>query len=138
MPGTTVQPRYQVIEQIGGGAWSTVYRVLDLARGSHEIALKLLCAGAPPRATESLRSEFRFLSSCCHPNLVPVYDFGLSPSPFFTMELQSGQDPRAHALPQSEAIQVLLSTLDALEFIHRRGMVHLDVRPNTFGSAPTV
>ena len=127
MRASLVRERYKVIEEIGGGAWSTVYRVLDRARGEVQLALKRVSMTAPPRAVDSLRAEYRFLASCRHRHLVPVFDFGLDPAPFFTMELMDDEEIRNQ--PRDRVVPLLLDLLDVLVFIHSRGMVHFDVKP---------
>ena len=93
-------------------------------------------------AQSSLASEeFRLLASHTHANLVQVYDYGATTDGlrYFTMELLEGEDLLGHldqALPtpaERAAAPHLADLLDqvlaALDYIHSRGLVHQDLKP---------
>jgi serine/threonine-protein kinase len=82
---------YRIIEELGEGGTSTVYRACD-TKENREVSLK--CLNQKANKDESLRllfqEEFKRLSEIRHPNFPTAFDIGgLSNCPFFAMELIS-------------------------------------------------
>lgn len=82
----------------------------------------------------ALGREFRTLASLRHPNIVSVFDYGFEAPhrPFFTMELLRDAQPLfevARDLPIDARVRLLLSVLQALSYLHRRGVLHRDLKP---------
>lgn len=150
--------RYQLLEELGTGGMGTVYRAVDRLTGQ-EVALKSLTAPAlelggqrrDPSLTQTLRllpgyravpqnrlslaREFRLLASLRHPNVISVLDYGFDPErrPFYTMEVV--EKPRTvveAAVDRSieERLDLLMQMLQALAYLHRRGVVHRDLKPS--------
>jgi hypothetical protein len=86
-------------------------------------------------AAERFRREIRAAAGVRHPNLVPVYEVGeVDGTDYFTMPHITGEPlsarlAREGPLPESEAIQLLLRVADAMEAVHRAGVVHRDLKP---------
>lgn len=131
--------RYEVRGLIGGGRTGVVYRALD-RRVGRMVALKTLRT-EDPDALYRLKREFRTLAGLAHRNLVSFFDLVVDGDErFFTMELVEGTDfveafrgRLANGEPPDpvhrdlrDAIVQLASGLDAL---HRRGILHRDVKP---------
>ncbi len=82
----------------------------------------------------ALAREFRTLASLRHPNIVSVFDYGFeSPEqPFFTMELLTAAEPFLRVCRGRDLtgrVQLLLEVLGALAYLHRRGVLHRDLKP---------
>src|SRR5688572_20968545 len=88
--------RYRLIERLGAGGMSVVWRAYDEVLG-RPVAVKLLGPrySADPPARERIRAEARAAARLNHPYITDVYDYGESASgrgrvPFVVMELVDG------------------------------------------------
>jgi len=124
--------RYRIIEEIGKGRFGNVFKAFDILK-NNEVALKVISI-KDEHEKNFLVEEFKILSSLSHPNLVEVYDFGISKDDkiFFSMEFLEGKDIVNYLIGKNidEIIQVILGVLSGLEFIHRNGMIHYDIKPS--------
>ncbi|HEY5933433.1 MAG TPA: diguanylate cyclase, partial [Kofleriaceae bacterium] len=138
--GTTLGGVYQIRHEISRGAFGVVYRAEDLALG-RQVALKLL---RPDLARDTgfvdrFRTEAATLARIRNPNLVQVYAFGIDGSNvFFAMELVEGQglderirsaQRRSRHIPLPEVISIVDQVSNALDAVHRAGILHRDVKP---------
>ncbi len=134
-----LQNRYQLVEPIGHGGMGVVYRALDRL-GGQEVALKRVIereemaeAGGFTRRL-ALAQEFRLLAGLRHPHIISVLDYGFDAErmPFFTMDLLPAAQTVVEAgrhLPLSEQITLIIQMLQALTYLHRRGVLHNDLKP---------
>lgn len=134
--------RYRVDELIGHGGMAKVYRGYDLTLG-REVAIKIL---DPDLARDTaFRNRFRLeaqaASRMSHPSIVRVYDAG-DPStgdggsdepPYIVMELVKGTLLKdiisAGPVPVADAVRYVDGILEALDYSHRAGVVHRDIKP---------
>ena len=130
----TVGGRYALDGRLGEGAMGQVYRVRHIQLGK-AFALKIISPtfAADNQARQRFNQEAKLASEISHPNIVSVVDFGEDEEfgAFMVMELVEGQSLLAHgALPMApkKALDVLAQVADALEHIHKRGIVHGDVK----------
>ncbi|MBI4566919.1 MAG: protein kinase, partial [Planctomycetes bacterium] len=128
--------RYEMIEEIGRGGMGAVYRARD-RRLSREVAIKRLLRGdaASAQGIERFLREARAIAALNHPNIVTVYDVGKDARGYFiVMELVDG---RALAdivrekgpMPPGDALPVIRGVAAALEYAHKRKVVHRDIKP---------
>src|SRR5882672_2767300 len=142
--GMVLHSRFRLIEPIGEGGMSTVYKAIDLrkveARASEtHVAVKLLTVPLSD-FTESLamlQREAHKLQTLPHPNIVRVIDCDRDGrTVFMTMEYLSGESlkrklasPDLKGLPAKEAVHILTCIASGLEFAHRNGIIHGDLKP---------
>jgi len=135
--GTLIESRYRVLTVIGSGGMGTLYRVSDEARSNEILALKTvrLKTQTTERAesAERFQREFQLLTQLRHPNLVSVYNFGITTNSelYFTMEWIEGEDlePKQHPLEPAATIPVMIQVCRALAYLHARGVIHGDLKP---------
>lgn len=126
---------YLVHEVIGRGGMSVVYRGID-QRLQRSVALKVMSEelSADPEFRTRFLEEARAASAIDHVNVVPLYDFGETAGALFiAMRLVDGTDLArelaAGPIPVRRALGLLGQVGAALDMLHSRGLVHLDVKP---------
>src|SRR5581483_1803558 len=128
---TTSMGRYEIVRPLGEGGQAHVFLARDLAGEQGEVAVKVLKAESA--RSEGFRREFEALSALRHPHLISVLDFGTTDegAPYFSCEYFPGQDLVTALAGASldEKLEVLAQVLRGLEYIHTRGLIHFDVKP---------
>src|ERR1700759_4805698 len=134
----TIAGRYRIEGRLGVGGMSTVHLAFD-QRLERYVAIKLLAehlADDPPFVSR-FRREALSAARLVHPNIVQVFDFGLDESHhqhFIVMEHVPGHScaellrDRGH-LDVEEAVDILAQACRGLDYAHRNGVVHRDVKP---------
>jgi len=137
LAGTVIGRRYRLERLIARGGAGALFDAYDMDLARH-VALKLLLPRDTEREinTERFVQEARIASSLRHPNIVEVFDVGLSADgiPFLVMELLEGQSLAAALQGQRRidlacAMQWLLPVMGAISFAHTRGVLHRDLKP---------
>jgi serine/threonine protein kinase len=126
---------YRIVEAIGRGATSMVYRAEHVRLG-RAAALKLLTAevGEDDFRERFLR-ESKLAASLDHPSIVPVFDAGEEDGLLYlAMACVDGSDLRTllvqeGRLPLRRALRIVGQIASALDAAHARGLVHRDVKP---------
>ena len=134
----TIAGRYRIEGRLGVGGMSTVHLAFD-QRLERNVAIKLLAEHLADDATFVSRFRREALSAArlVHPNIVQVFDFGFDERQhqhFIVMEHVAGQSCaellRDHGhLEVDEAVDDLSQSCKGLEYAHRNGVVHRDVKP---------
>jgi serine/threonine protein kinase len=136
-PEGIVAGRYLVRGHLGLGGMATVVAADDLETGE-SVALKMMHEPVEGNALDRrLLQELLSAAQVNHPNLVTVIDFGIdagSRRPFFVMEMLHGEDlavcvARKGACPAEWLLPLFADALDGLDAVHRRGIVHKDIKP---------
>ncbi|MGW6447772.1 serine/threonine-protein kinase [Lentzea sp. NPDC055074] len=126
---------YRIDGVLGRGGMSVTYRATDVRLG-RKVALKVIGEHLAPDAEfrERFVDEARNTSAIDHANIVPLYDFdevdGLL---YIAMRLVDGQDLAGHIkegpLTPARTLTLLAQVAEALDMLHGKGLVHLDVKP---------
>ncbi len=129
--------KYLLLRQIGAGSAGSVHEAEHLVVGKR-IAIKILHADIAK--DETLRARFaaeaRAAAQIDHPNVVDIYDFGITAhgTPYLVMELLQGETleellARRGAVPPTHACEIMVQILAGLGAAHRLGIVHRDLKP---------
>ena len=146
--GNVLADRYRLVEPLGAGGMSVVWRGHDEILG-RQVAIKVLAGRltAAPEAQTRLRAEARAVARLSHPHITTVHDYGEAPGPdgrpipFVVMELVTGHTLAAHlrdgrAMPWPAALATGEQIAAALAAAHQRGLVHRDITPNNVMLSP--
>ncbi len=135
--GTIFAERYEIQALLGFGGMSIVYRARHKHMG-RTVAIKVLHPDLvnDPYALERFEQESRAAATLNHPNIVTVYDFGMSArgQAFFVMDCLDGPTLEEllesnGILPAEKAVSVFKQICDGLDSAHRKGIVHRDLKP---------
>ncbi|HVA73740.1 MAG TPA: PASTA domain-containing protein [Acidimicrobiales bacterium] len=127
--------RYQLVNHIARGGMAQVYLARDLLL-DRPVALKVLFPElSVDRAfVERFRREAKAAANLTHPHIVSIYDWGQGENTYFiVMEYVDGRTLssmlRDGALDPVRAAAIGADVAAALDFAHRRGVIHRDVKP---------
>jgi eukaryotic-like serine/threonine-protein kinase len=130
--------RYELGERLGVGGMSTVRLARD-RRLEREVAVKVLAEhlAEDPQFIARFRREALAAARLVHPNIVQVFDFGLDEPTgrhYIVMERIRGQSAAEilrdrSILPVTEALSIVSHACRGLDYAHRNGVVHRDIKP---------
>ncbi len=127
---------YSLIERIGQGGMGVVYRAHQRSL-DRDVAIKLLAAGpwASPEFIERFRREAQAAARMQHPNIVAIHEVGASDGlNYFCMQLVRGESlaalrARDRRLEPRRAARLVRTIAEAVDYAHRLGVLHLDLKP---------
>jgi serine/threonine protein kinase len=135
MPGT-IADRYELGDRLGSGGMSTVYKATDKVL-ERTVAVKVLAEhlSDDEKFVARFRREALAVAKLVHPNIVQVYDTGVDGGRhFIVMEYVEGRSgaqllQRYGQLEPRIAIDIAAEACAGLEYAHKQGIVHRDVKP---------
>lgn len=136
MSGSTIADRYELGDRLGSGGMSTVYRAVDRVL-ERTVAVKVLAEhlSDDEKFVARFRREALAVAKLVHPNIVQVYDTGVDAGRhFIVMEFVEGRSgaqllQRDGALQPRVAVEIAAQACAGLEYAHRMGIIHRDVKP---------
>jgi eukaryotic-like serine/threonine-protein kinase len=134
--GDVIAGRYELVELIGRGGMSTVWKADDRLL-DRTVAIKVLHEQLTrdEEYVERFRREARSVAQLSHPNIVTVIDRGEDEGrQYIVFEYVEGENlkqviERGGPLPIRDALLLALQMARALSFAHTRGLIHRDVKP---------
>ncbi|HVO43685.1 MAG TPA: protein kinase, partial [Aggregatilineales bacterium] len=133
--GKTLGP-YKLEAQLGQGGMASVYRAFQ-ASVKRYVAIKVMSAdiAGDPGFVERFEREAQVIAALEHPHILPIIDYGtVEDIHYLVMRYLDGgsldQRMRRQALSLDECATLLNQVASALDYAHRRGVVHRDIKPN--------
>src|SRR5262245_25102389 len=131
--------RFEIIEKIGEGPIGSVYKALDpvIRRTVAIKVIKLYALEESATFAEVFEKIYRVVRTSTalnHPNICIIYDLSEEKKiPFITMEYVEGHDvewllQNKHQFKRAEVLNILQQTCDALDFAHRKNVIHQDLK----------
>ena len=135
-PGTILDDRYEIIDVVGTGGMSTVYRAKD-ERLKRFVAIKVLKSdySSDQNFVSKFRAEAQSSAGLTHPNIVSVYDVCEDDGRYFiVMELVEGITLKEYInlngrLSMAQAIDFSIQIASGLEAAHEHHVIHRDIKP---------
>ncbi len=128
-------PGYEILHELGRGGMATVYLAVQESL-QRQLALKVMSPtlSVDPSFKDRFMREGRTLGQLTHPNIVTIYDIGVSASRYFiAMEYVAGStlaERIDNGLSTDHSARIIKDIARALHYAHRRGFVHRDVKPS--------
>ena len=134
--GTVMGDRYEILEKIGTGGMSDVYRAKD-HKLNRMVAMKILRQefSENENFVSKFRTEAQAAAGLMHPNIVNVYDVGDENGVYYiVMELVDGITLKKYIeeknrLTVREAVSITIQVAMGLEAAHRNNVIHRDIKP---------
>lgn len=134
--------RYSIVRQIGQGGMATVYLAAD-TKHARQVAVKVLHTDVERViGRDRFLREIEIAAGLSHPHILPLHDSGEVPGGpgdgpaflYFVAPFVSGESLRERLrrdvrLRRDEAVRLGIEIALALDYAHRQGVIHLDVKP---------
>ncbi|MCR5054616.1 MAG: Stk1 family PASTA domain-containing Ser/Thr kinase [Lachnospiraceae bacterium] len=134
--GIFLADRYEIIEKIGAGGMSDVYKAKDHVLG-RDVAIKVLKSEFAEDMTfvSKFRTEAQSAAGLEHPNIVNIYDVGSEDGMYFiVMEYVEGITLKTYIekkgqLNYKEVISIAIQVGRGIEAAHKKNIIHRDIKP---------
>ena len=131
-----IADRYLLESELGAGGMATVFLAHD-ARHNRKVAIKVMHPQlAALIGPERFLKEIETTANLHHPNILPLFDSGrVEGTVFYVMPHVQGGSLRARLkremqLPVDDAIRIATEVASALDYAHRHGLIHRDIKPD--------
>jgi eukaryotic-like serine/threonine-protein kinase len=132
--------KYPLLREIGSGATSKVYLARD-PFAERDVAIKVFLFDKDADSEQERMKHKSFIAEAslagklAHPHIVDIFDAVVEPErSYLVMEYVPGTTLEAHAdvsrlLPVSKVVEIIFKCIRALEYAHRHGVIHRDIKP---------
>ena len=130
-PGDLIAEQYEVLGTIAHGGMGWIYLATDHFVSGRNVVLKGLHSARNKDEEAAAVAEREFLADITHPGIVKIFNFiddPRVPGGFIVMEYVGG--PSISRCEVDIAIAYILEVLPALDYLHSRGVVYNDLKPD--------
>lgn len=124
-----ISTRYEILEELGRGGMGAVYKVFD-QHLKRTVAMKVIFE----QYSERFSMELETMARLQHPNIIQLFDYGLSPQPFFTMEYLEGttlgEYCQKQKVDEAQLIDFFIQICEAICEAHSQKILHRDLKPS--------
>ncbi len=126
--------KYQLIKQLGAGGFAEVFLAEHYYLKQH-VAIKVLTISLDQKESDRFLQEAQTMARLDHPHIVKCSDFDIEQGiPFLVMDLVPGgtlrdRHPDGSIVPLTDVVNYVGQVAEALQYAHKQGVVHLDVKP---------
>ncbi len=127
--------RYRIERELGAGGMATVYLAHDI-KHDRQVAVKVLRPElAAVIGADRFLAEIKTTANLQHPHILPLFDSGVADSflfyvmPFIEGESLRDRLSRDKQLPIGDAVRLASEVASALDYAHRHGVIHRDIKP---------
>jgi TPR repeat protein/tRNA A-37 threonylcarbamoyl transferase component Bud32 len=137
-PGSLLAEKYLIESVLGKGGMAVVFKAKQMLM-DRVVAIKMMLpeVAKDESTVQRFQREAMNASKLRHPNVITIYDFGVSPEgmPFMVMDYLQGDSlenliEREGAIRPERAVEMLLQVCDALAAAHQEQIIHRDIKPS--------
>ncbi len=140
--GQIIKERYEIIQLLGEGGMSYVYKAND-KQLKRTVAIKTLKPNyvQQEKFVERFKREAQTAANLNHPNIVQIFDWGIGEEPFFVMEYIEGNTltsiiAKRRTISLNDVLFIGAQVSSGLQAAHSKGLVHRDIKPGNIMITP--
>ncbi len=140
--GQIIKERYEIIQLLGEGGMSYVYKAND-RQLKRTVAIKTLKPNyvQQEKFVERFKREAQTAANLNHPNIVQIFDWGIGDEPFFVMEYIEGNTltsiiAKRRTISLNDVLFIGAQVSSGLQAAHSKGLVHRDIKPGNIMITP--
>ena len=140
--GQIIKERYEIIQLLGEGGMSYVYKAND-KQLKRTVAIKTLKPNyvQQEKFVERFKREAQTAANLNHPNIVQIFDWGIGDEPFFVMEYIEGNTltsiiSKRRTISLNDVLFIGAQVSSGLQAAHSKGLVHRDIKPGNIMITP--
>ena len=140
--GQIIKERYEIIQLLGEGGMSYVYKAID-KQLQRTVAIKTLKPNyvEQEKFVERFKREAQTAANLNHPNIVQIFDWGIGDEPFFVMEYIEGNTltsiiANKRTISLNDILFIGAQVSSGLQAAHSKGLVHRDIKPGNIMITP--
>ncbi len=140
--GQIIKERYEIVEILGEGGMSFVYKARD-KQLQRDVAIKTLKPNYvnQEKFVDRFRREAQTAANLNHPNIVQIFDWGIEDEPYFVMEYIEGNTLTSiisgnRTVGLNDILYIGSQVANGLKEAHKHGLVHRDIKPGNIMITP--